>query len=284
MKFDGRGFADKIERDLVYKVQNLASKPKIVSVLVGNDPASKLYTRLKKEAAERVGIQFDVLEIDLGFKTQDLREQIVELGNKEDVSGVMIQLPVPGLQGQTLQEVLKAIPPEKDVDGLRYPESGVIPPVVKATLLILAEMTNHKFPARRSCASSVAGGSNSQIGNLGKYVVMGAGGSVGSALCNELQKQGVLVIKIDSDTNDPTRRLLEGKVVISCVGKEGLVTPEMVQEGAIVIDVGAPKGDMAKEVYQKASVSVEVPGGVGPVTIATLMENALEMYERTHTT
>ena len=103
MKFDGRGFADKIERDLVYKVQNLASKPKIVSVLVGNDPASKLYTRLKKEAAERVGIQFDVLEIDLGFKTQDLREQIVELGNREDVSGVMIQLPVPGLQGQTLQ-------------------------------------------------------------------------------------------------------------------------------------------------------------------------------------
>lgn len=271
MKFDGRGFADKIERDLVYKVQNLASKPKIVSVLVGNDPASKLYTRLKKEAAERVGIQFDVLEIDLGFKTQDLREQIVELGNREDVSGVMIQLPVPGLQGQTLQEVLKAIPPEKDVDGLRYPESEVIPPVVKATLLILAEMTNHKF-------------SNSQIGNLGKYVVMGAGGSVGSALCNELQKQGVLVIKVDSDTNDPTRRLLEGKVVISCVGKEGLVTPEMVQEGAIVIDVGAPKGDMAKEVYQKASVSVEVPGGVGPVTIATLMENALEMYERTHTT
>lgn len=268
MKFDGRGFADKIERDLVYKVQNLASKPKIVSVLVGNDPASKLYTRLKKEAAERVGIQFDVLEIDLGFKTQDLREQIVELGNREDVSGVMIQLPVPGLQGQTLQEVLKAIPPEKDVDGLRYPESGVIPPVVKAILLVLDE---------------IALDLRYKIQDL-RIVVMGAGGSVGSALCNELQKQGVLVIKVDSDTNDPTRRILEGKVVISCVGKEGLVTPEMVQEGAIVIDVGAPKGDMAKEVYQKASVSVEVPGGVGPVTIATLMENALEMYERTRNT
>ncbi|MBP9670394.1 bifunctional 5,10-methylenetetrahydrofolate dehydrogenase/5,10-methenyltetrahydrofolate cyclohydrolase [Candidatus Woesebacteria bacterium] len=268
MKFDGRGFADKIELDLVDKVRNLASKPKIVSVLVGNDPASKLYTRLKKEAAERVGIQFDVLEIDLGFKTQDLQEQIVELGNREDVSGMMIQLPVPGLQGQTLQEVLKAIPPEKDVDGLRYPESGVIPPVVKAILSIIEQIDREKFTIY-----------NLQFTNIWeqKFVVMGAGGSVGSVLCNELQKHGVLVLKVDSDTNDPTRMILEGQVVISCVGKAGVVTGEMVQEGAIVIDVGAPKGDMAKEVYQKASVSVEVPGGVGPVTIATLMENALEI-------
>ena len=88
---------------------------------------------------------------------------------------------------------------------------------------------------------------------------------------------GKEVIKVDSDTKEPTRSVLVGDVVISCVGKEGIVTEEMVKPRAVVIDVGAPRGDMTSEVYQKASVSVEVPGGIGPVTIACLMENATEL-------
>ena len=102
---------------------------------------------------------------------------------------------------------------------------------------------------------------------------------MGRPLCYYLRQKGVEVVEVEWDTKEPTRRLLEGQVVISCVGKARVVTGEMVREGAIVVDVGAPVGDMTSEVYQKASVAVAVPGGVGPVTIASLLQNAVEMHE-----
>jgi len=84
-------------------------------------------------------------------------------------------------------------------------------------------------------------------------------------------------VEVEWDTSEPTRRVLEGEVVISCVGRAGVVTGEMVKEGVVAIDVGSPKGDMTEDVYQKARVVVRSPGGVGPVTIACLMENAVSM-------
>jgi methylenetetrahydrofolate dehydrogenase (NADP+)/methenyltetrahydrofolate cyclohydrolase len=273
MKFDGRGFAKIIEDEVKThlrqkasdgrgKVLNLVKKPRIVSVLVGSDPASALYTKLKEQAAHRVGIEFEVQRI-ANIEYLDLVAKISEIGAREDVTGVMVQLPIPGLQGQALQEVLSAIPKSKDVDGLRYPESGIVPPVVTAVVRILKEI----------------GGRKSLEHWEKKFVVVGAGGFVGSALCSELAKRGVEVIKIESDTQDPTRTVLEGDIVISCVGKEGVVTGEMVKDEGIAVDVGAPMGDMTREVYQKALISVEVPGGVGPVTIACLLENAVDIYD-----
>jgi len=260
MKFDGRGFAQEIEVELKQKMSLIQGRPKIVSVLVGDDPASVLYTRLKKEAAERIGIDFEVVRLEAKEHTaSNFQRQIREIGAKNEVTGLMVQLPIAGLQGLALQEVLEAIPLNKDVDGLRYPESKIIPPVVEAVLKVLEKI--------------------GESGNL-KYVVIGAKGFVGSAVCLELEKQGKSVIKVDSDTVDPTRFVLEGDVIISCTGKEGVVMGDMVRNGSIVIDVGAPRGDMTQEVYQKASVSVEVPGGVGPVTIACLMQNAVEVYGR----
>lgn len=264
MKFDGKGFAQQIEAQVQARVAILGRKPKIVSVLVGDDPASVLYTKLKKEAAERVGIRFEVVK-QTNIPTSQLRSLIAEIGAREDVSGVMIQLPVPGLQGQALKEVLEAIPLTKDVDGLRYPESGVVPPVVKAILEIVNEVEQSQII-------------NSQILKSGKYVVVGASGFVGNAICRELEKTGKQVIRVEAATEDPTRMILEGEVVISCVGKEGLITAETTRPGAVVIDVGAPKGDMTREVYQKASISVEVPGGVGPVTVASLMRNVIDFF------
>ena len=261
MKFDGRGFAQEIERVLKQKMSSIQGRPKIVSVLVGDDPASVLYTRLKKEAAERIGIDFEVVRLEEKEHTaSNLQRQIREIGANNEVTGLMVQLPIADLQGQALQEVLEAIPLNKDVDGLRYPESKVIPPVVEAVLKILEKISETK-----------------ELKEL-KYVVIGAKGFVGSAVCLELEKQGKTVIKVDSDTTDPARSILEGDVIISCTGKEGMVIGDMVRDGSIVIDVGAPRGDMTQEVYQKASVSVEVPGGVGPVTIACLMQNAVEIY------
>lgn len=264
MKFDGKAFSQEIEVQVSDKVAKLKVKPRIVSVLVGDDPASALYTKLKQAAAERVGIDFEIVR-EKGEVTSEKLKQILEvIGQREDVTGVMVQLPLPGDSRKDTEKILAAIPLDKDVDGLRYPESGVVPPVVKAILDVVEEIEKSQI-------------TNSPILQLKKYVVIGASGFVGSATCLELEKKGKEVIKVDSDTVEPTRSVLVGDVVISCVGKEGVVTEDMVRNGVIAIDVGAPRGDMTSEVYQKASVSVEVPGGIGPVTIACLMQNAVSL-------
>ncbi len=250
MKFDGKEFAKKIEDQVAARVLTIDSKPKIVSILVGNDPASVIYTGLKHKAAERVGIDFEVVRLESITK-----EQVKAIALREDVTGHMIQLPVPNLQGPTLKGVLSVIPYDKDVDGLRYPESGAVPPVVSAILRVMDE---------------VALNSKLKIANS-KIVVVGAAGFVGSGVMAELSKRGILAQGVER--GDDMGIIKTGDIVISAVGEEGIIKPEMVMEGAVVIEVGAPKGDMTKEAYQKASVSVEVPGGVGPVTIACLMEN-----------
>lgn len=253
------------------RIVNHGRKPKIVSVLVGDDPASVLYTSLKKAAAERMGIQFEIERFDLGFRINDLRQKVAEIGERADVTGLMVQLPVVGLQGETLKEVLASIPIAKDVDGLRYPESQVVPPVVKAIMAILDEISKLWVM-------------NDELWDK-KFVVVGAKGFVGSGVMEQLKIRGIEAIGVDKEGTEPASlpaqagTLLVGDVVISCVGSEGIITKGMVKDGAIVIDVGAPKGDITQEVYQSASVSVEVPGGVGPVTIACLMANAMELNE-----
>lgn len=255
MKFDGKAFAQEIEAKVSEKVAKLNVKPRIVSVLVGDDPASALYTKLKKTAAERVGIDFEIVREKVEVTSEKLKQILEVIGQREDVTGVMVQLPLPGDSRKDTEEILAAIPLDKDVDGLRYLESGVVPPVVKAILDVVDEIG----------------------GNPDKFVVIGASGFVGSATCLELEKKGKEVIKVDSDTQNAKDLVLKGDIVISCVGKEGVLTGDMVRDSAIAIDVGAPRGDMTSEVYQKASVSVEVPGGIGPVTIACLMQNAAEI-------
>jgi len=268
MKFDGRAFARIIEEQVKNKVTNLVGNPRIVSFLVGNDPASELYTKLKKQAAERVGINFEIIKIDSDkLQVTSLSSLITEIGAREDVTGVMVQLPVPGLQESSLKEVLDAIPLHKDVDGLRYPESGVVPPVVTAVMKMLEEIAGNKSSEHLLRIGSELWGK--------VFAVVGARGTVGKGVVEQLEKKGVEVIRVGRERT--AEKVQQAEVIISCVGKEGLITEAMVQEGAIVIDVGAPKGDMMREVYQKASISVEVPGGVGPVTIACLMEEAVNL-------
>lgn len=254
MRFDGKAFAKELEEKLRDRVGKLGRKLRAVSIVVGDDPASIKYSELKRAAAERVGIDFLVEKIE-GNRSQEIEKRIVELGSRRDVDGVMVQLPVPNLQGQELATVLAEIPLDKDMDGLRWEESGVTPATVRAILSILDKIAeNSKFEIRNS-----------------KIVVVGAKGAVGRPLVAKLKERGIEVIELD--LGDELERIREGQVVISCTGQEGLITREMIQKGAIVIDVGAPKPDMTEEVYAKASVYVPSPGGVGPVTIVSLLTN-----------
>ena len=281
MIFDGKQFAHEIEEEVSSKVRNLVQKPRVVSVMVGDDPASALYTRLKQQAAERVGIQFDVVKLEsTNNQTPIIKQRIAEIGAKDSVTGIMIQLPVLSLQGQALQDLLTAIPLTKDIDGLRWEESHIMPATVRAVLEIVEKIEKD---------------ARFKMQDL-RVVVVGARGAVGRPLVHYLRERGVQeVLEVEWDTPEPTRTVLEGDVVISCVGRPGLVSGEMVKSGAIAVDVGISQipiqnseflvngqktkvvGDMTQDVYEKASVAVAVPGGVGPVTIACLMENAVSM-------
>ena len=259
MYFDGRSFAREIEEGVRLRVGN--SRPKVLSILVGDDLASALYSRLKKEAAGRCGIDFEIQKIDLGVSIQDLKARIVEVGSREDLVGVMVQMPIPGLDRESQKEVVAAIPLAKDVDGLRWEKSGIQPATVRAIMTILEKI---------------------KVSWQEKFVVVGDRGSVGKPLVSELTKRGVVVRGANRETPDLTGLVRGGEVVISCVGRAGLITKEMVKNNVILIDVGNSKvggkvvGDMTKETYAKAAISVEVPGGVGPVTIASLMQNVVE--------
>lgn len=257
MIFDGKGFAREIEATLRLRLRSGERVPKIVSVLVGNDPASELYTRLKKQVAERVGIVFIVSRVGI----VDLEVTMKTLANDESVAGIMIQLPIPGLDKQQTQNYIDLIPLQKDVDGLRWEESGVKPAAVRAILSIVERVAKDKK----------------------EFVIVGAAGAVGRPLAKFLREQGKQVVEIEAETANPGELIRTGEVVISCVGKASLITHDMVSNGLIAIDVGMSEvggrvvGDMTQEVYQKASMAVTVPGGVGPVTIVSLMENVTEL-------
>lgn len=273
MIFDGKAFAKEIEEDVKIRISQAGKIIKIVSVIVGDDPASLLYTKLKKAAAERVGIEFEVVMLDSRLQIPDISKEIERIGKDVKVTGVMVQLPLPEpLRGST-PKCLEMIPLDKDVDGLRWEESGVMPATVRAILSILERIAESRLQTLDSSLWEQ------------KFVVLGSRGAVGRSLVHFLRERNVDVSEVEWDTPEPVRIILAGDVVISCVGKAGTVTGEMVKEGVIAIDVGMSQvegrvvGDMTKEVYQKASLAVPVPGGVGPVTIACLLKNVVDIYD-----
>ncbi len=140
MIFDGKSFAKEIEDKVKAQVISMKVKPKIVSILVGADPASVLYTKLKSQAAQRVGIEFEVVKIGEQLTANSLRQKIAEIGARGDVTGVMVQLPLPELLRGRTSKLLEAIPLGKDVDGLRWEESGVKPATVRAILAIVDDV------------------------------------------------------------------------------------------------------------------------------------------------
>lgn len=267
MIFDGRKFAKEIEESVKTRTKTLKRRPKVVSILVGTDEASSLYVKLKNQAAERVGIDFEIPKIEQGKTIHELGHMIMNIGDREDVDGIMVQLPIPGIDKLEHEKILSMIPLHKDVDGLRWEQSGVKPATVSAVLSILQEI-GEKYA--------------NDIWSR-KFAVLGAGGAVGRPLVNFLRAKGVDVSELEWDTKSPEIIIKNSGVVISCVGKAGIVTSDMISANTIVVDVGMSSqegkvvGDMDPLVYQKASIAVPVPHGVGPVTIACLLQNVLEV-------
>ncbi len=255
--FDGYTFAGEKEKVLKVEIKKLKTAPKLVSILVGSDPASLLYSKLKQKAARRVGVKFLIHKLKDTEEFQKIIELIKELNEDKSVNGIMVQLPLPKRLESKTNTILNSIAKEKDVDGLTK-NSPFTAAAVKAIRNIVEYATKDL----------------SYFGK--KAAVIGASGVVGRAAVKELEKMGYKVTECDINTRDLYQKLTGVDLIVSATGSAGLIKSEMVKEGVIAIDVGAPRGDFDKKVAKKASFTTPVPGGVGPVTIVSLLENLAE--------
>ncbi len=264
--FDGVKFAIEKEqslRDEVNKLKKSGVTPSLISLLVGSNANSQTYLRLKGKAAERIGARVKVANISQTTPTDKIVKIVKKLNKEPAVHGVMLQLPLPeNYSPKEKERIIEEISKEKDVDGMRE-HSKYLTPVVSATLLVLEE-------ARRLISSP---SKNQEF----KVVVVGADGFVGKRVVKALMKIKYSVTGVDIDTKNLAKSTLEADVLISATGASEIITGNMVKKGVIVLDLGAPEGDViTTEVSQKASFISPVPGGIGPVTISSLLENLIK--------
>jgi methylenetetrahydrofolate dehydrogenase (NADP+)/methenyltetrahydrofolate cyclohydrolase len=273
--FNGRGFAKKKEQELK-KAFSRASllknrRARLVSVLVGDDPASQLYLRIKKEAAQRLGVDFKLVELEEESKPAVLAELLKDESADPETDGVMVQLPLPpSWSKEEKQSALDFIDPKKDIDGLTSVSLGLIvagktsflPATVEAIWQILLEagIDDRNIKGKTTC-------------------ILGRSDIVGKPLANLLINKKATVSVCGRSTPDLVYYTSVADIIISATGAAGLVKKEMVKKGAVVIDVGEPKGDVDfAGVSQKASFVTPVPRGVGPVTVVCLFENLLKAF------
>jgi methylenetetrahydrofolate dehydrogenase (NADP+)/methenyltetrahydrofolate cyclohydrolase len=260
--FDGRKFTSARQDALIEKVKSLKDKgitPKLVSILVGDDEASKIYLSEKKKGAESIGAINEIVKFDHSTPIHRLIGKIEKLNEDESVHGIMVQLPLPpNFSKKDLKKVIDTIDSQKDVDGMQD-DSPYVAPVVKAVIEIINQSPVTSLPAGL------------------KFVVIGAKGFVGRKIVKALCKEGYEVEEVDIDTKNLNQMVVKTDVLISATGSPNLIKENMVKKGAVVIDVGYPKADVEfNKVSKKASFITPVPGGVGPVTVYFLLENLLK--------
>jgi methylenetetrahydrofolate dehydrogenase (NADP+) / methenyltetrahydrofolate cyclohydrolase len=276
---DGKALAERLGEELKQKLGKLKERPLVVSVLIGSDPNSLLYTQMKQKKAEEFNIDFLPMKFPVKTSFENVATQIKKLNNSPEVKGIMIQLPVPRdfLMNYLKTDLINLINPKKDIDGMR-PDSPFLSATVKGVMKILDVIASE---ARQSQYSEIASSPQASRNDEEWYTnmifgVVGSEGEVGKPLVHELAGKGAKeILRLDKrnpdcDLND----LKKADVVISCTGVQGLIDADMVKDGVIAIDVGL--GDFDPAVYEKALLYTPKYGGVGPLTIISLMENILE--------
>lgn len=271
---DGKKLRDKIIENLKAKVDTFDEKPTLVVILVGENPASKIYVNNKKKMAEKIGIHSEVINYPANITEEELLDKIEELNNNKKVTAILVQLPLP--KHISKDNVMNKIIPSKDVDGFTPYNFGklfsgetptVYPCTPKGILLLLDEY-------------------NIEI--EGKHVVIvGRSNIVGKPLSQMMLNKNATVTICHSHTKNLSQITKTADILVSAVGKN-IIEGEMLKTDCVIVDVGIFKdengktrGDVDFESASKiASFISPVPGGVGPMTIASLMLNTVELFEK----
>lgn len=253
MILHGKPVAEKIYQAIQSDLKKI-SKKYLAVILVGEDPASLSYIKIKEKIAERLGLNFRLYHLPGIVSEKAVLKLLADLNQNKFIAGIVVQLPLP--KGWSDQKILDRVLPEKDIDGFR---GGYPSPTAQA---ILETLKFYKIDLKNK-----------------KIVIIGHGQLVGEPLERLLKKQGFKPIVCDSKTKNLKEKTLSADILVSAVGIPGFIKPDMVSEKAVVIDAGTAEskgkiaGDVTKEVYEKVISYSPVPGGVGPVTVACLMRN-----------
>ena len=274
---EGKPVADKVLAGLEAELKLIAAKkapmPNLVVVLVGEDAASQVYVNKKAKVATKIGMRSEVRTLPADTTQDDLLAQIDQLNADADVHAILVQLPLPSHLNSL--EVINRIDPAKDADGLHPLNMGKLllgQPVVAQSCTpagIMTMLKQHKIPL------------------AGKHaVIVGRSNIVGKPMAHMLLAEHCTVTLCHSRTEDLPTITRQADILVAAVGIPHYITADHVKEGAVVIDVGINRlegklvGDVDFEaVSAKSSFITPVPGGVGPMTIATLMANTLALYQ-----
>jgi len=270
---DGKSVAAQIRMELKAEVEELKRGgicPGIAVIMVGDDPASQMYVKMKEKAAQEIGLHSVLRLMPVGTTQEQLLQVISEMNQDSNIHGFMVQLPLP--EPLREKEVLEAIHPDKDVDcfhpynvgRLLVGEAGV-KPCTPLGCLTLLDRYGLEIEGK-------------------KAVVVGRSNIVGKPVATMLLHRNATVTICHSRTKDLAAELRQADIVVAAVGQPQLITGEMLKPGAVVIDVGTnrlPSGKVVGDVdlasaSQVAEWITPVPGGVGPMTIAMLMKNTVE--------
>ena len=279
MIIDGKKIAAELREEVKKKIFELKSAsnkvPGLTVILIGEDPASKIYVKNKEKFSKEVGINSKVIRYPSNVEEKIVLDKIIELNNDKKISGILVQLPLP--KHINKKKVIETILPEKDVDGFHPVNVGnlssgydsSVPCTPMGCYILIKKIEN----------------------NLnGKHaVVIGRSNLNGKPMKQLLLRENCTVTVTHSKTKDLKKECIRADIIIAAVGKPNLVKGDWVKKGAIVIDVGINKTDLGivgdvdfKEVSKVAKAITPVPGGVGPMTIACLLQNTIECFKRTN--
>ncbi len=278
---DGKAIAatllDSIQARIQARLKANKRAPSLAVVLIGGDPASAIYVRNKRLACEKVGIKSLAYDLPSSTSEAELLKLIKQLNDDETVDGILVQSPLPAQIKD--EHIIEQISPDKDVDGFHPYNIG--------RLAV-------RQPTLRSCTPfgviKLLQAANIPLMGL-DAVVVGVSNHVGRPMALELLLAGCTVTSCHRHTKDLAKMVMQADLVIAAAGKAGLIKGEWIKPGAIVIDIGINRlanGSLAGDVdfnaaKQRAAYITPVPGGVGPMTVATLMENTLLALELSET-
>jgi methylenetetrahydrofolate dehydrogenase (NADP+)/methenyltetrahydrofolate cyclohydrolase len=271
---DGKKIARQIREQIKEEVKKMKVRPGIAVVLIGENPASKVYVSMKGIACDDVGFHSEKYELKETISERDLLQLIKKINTNPKIHGILVQLPLPKHISQ--QNIITAIDPKKDVDGFHPVNVGAmgskIPHFVPCTALGILHLIK--------TTTSITGKHT---------VVVGRSAIVGKPTADLLLDAGATVTVCHSQTKDLAFHTRQADILVVAAGKPKLITVDMVKKGAIIIDVGINRidgkivGDVDFENVKKvASAITPVPGGVGPMTIAMLLSNTLESAKRSN--
>jgi len=274
---DGKKHAENVLRKVREEVENLKRKgktPHIETILIGNDPSSVIYVKRKQKVARDVGISTSITRLEESVREEELVRLIDKFNRDEDTDAILVQLPIP--EHLNLERIIERISPDKDVDGFHPLNLGklirgveeIVPCTPKGIIHLLEEE-----------GVEIEGK---------KVVIVGRSVIVGRPLAILFLNRNATPTICHSKTRELGKLTKDADILVVAVGKPSFITSEMVKEGAIVIDVGISRTEDGKvvgdvdfdEVRKVASLITPVPGGVGPMTVAMLMRNTVELAKK----